>query len=455
MLIYQTFISAQRFFVRSTFFAAKTQIPKACFVMACLCLGVSEHVVLAQYLEPAFQVDDLPTVNYMPLIQPRVATQADGAFIVVWGSSVSSGTDTSGLSIQGRRFASDGTPQAAPFQVNTYTTGDQGSPDVAGTPNGGFVVVWGHQGVDINDPTRGIHGQLHSSTGVPLGPPFQLTGANPNGQSVAMNEDGFIVTWHDNGIRAQRFTSEGTFLGATFQINAYTTGNPFFPDVAMDPSGGFIVAWSNQGSPGDDTSLNSVLARRFGSDGMPLGSDFQVNAYTTDNQWFPTASTASDGSFVIAWQRSGPGGTSSPSRIMGRRYASDGSSVGSPFQVSAYTTGNQTFPAVSMQPNGEFAVVWDIPLSAGDANSQGRFFDADGTPFGEQFRITPLLAGGFNFGATAAPSPGGRFVVVWHSSYYAGGLYAVEHIQGRRVRPDFFADGFESGDTSWWSGTVP
>lgn len=427
---------------------------KTLAAMACFWFVASTHVALGQYLEPTFQVDDLPTVNYMPLIQPRVATQAEGDFIVVWGSSVSSGTDSSGLSIQGRLFASDSTPQAAPFQVNAYTTGDQALPDVARAPNGDFIVVWGHQGVNINDPTRGIHGQLHSSTGVPLGSPFQLSGAKPYGQSVAMNADGFVVTWHDDGIQGQRFASDGGLLGATFQINGYTTGNPIFPDVAMDPSGGFIVAWSNEGSPGDDTSLNSVLARRFSSDGMPLGSDFQVNTYTTDNQWFPSVSTASDGSFVIAWQRSGPAGGSSSSRIMGRRYASDGSSLGGPFQVSAYTTGNQTFPAVSMQPNGDFAVVWDIPLAAGNANSQARFFDADGTPFGEQFRVNPLLAGGFNFGATAAPSPGGRFVVVWHGSYYAGGLYAVEHIQGRRVRRDFFADGFESGDTSAWSQAI-
>lgn len=431
--------------------AAGRRLFWACLVGMVFCA----QVALGQFLEPVFQVDNLPMVNYSPLQQPRVSTQGDGDFIVVWGSSVSSGTDSWGTSVQGRLFASDGTPQTAPFQVNAYTTGDQTLPDVATAPNGDFIVVWAHQGMDINDPTRGIHGQLHSSTGAPLGAPFQLTGAGANGQSVAMNEDGFIVTWHDNGIQAQRFSSDGNVLGATFQVNGYTTGAPFFPDVAMDPSGGFVVAWSSEGSPGDDTSLRSVLARRFDSGAMPLGSDFQVNTYTTDNQWFPTASTAADGSFVIAWQRTGPAGSGSSSQIIGRLYASDGSVAGEPFEVSAYTTGNQTFPAVSVQPDGQFAVVWDIPLTAGNANSQARLFDGDGTPLSEQFRVNPLLAGGFNFGATAAAAPGGRFVVVWHSSYYAGGLYAVEHIQGRRVRRDFFADGFESGNTAGWSQTVP
>ena len=51
-----------------------------------------------------------------------MAADADGDFVVVWESDGSSGTDTSGDSIQGQRYASDGSTQGAQFQVNTYTT---------------------------------------------------------------------------------------------------------------------------------------------------------------------------------------------------------------------------------------------------------------------------------------------------------------------------------------------
>ena len=46
-------------------------------------------------------------------------------------SNGSSGTDTSSYSIQGQRYASNGAPQGAEFQVNTYTTSDQACPSVA------------------------------------------------------------------------------------------------------------------------------------------------------------------------------------------------------------------------------------------------------------------------------------------------------------------------------------
>jgi hypothetical protein len=50
---------------------------------------------------------------------PSVATEPDGDFVVVWQSYASSpGNDNSATSIQGRRFASDGTALGA-FQVNT------------------------------------------------------------------------------------------------------------------------------------------------------------------------------------------------------------------------------------------------------------------------------------------------------------------------------------------------
>ena len=51
-----------------------------------------------------------------------MAAAPDGDFVVVWESNGSSGTDTSSWSIQGQRYASNGSTLGAQFQVNTYTT---------------------------------------------------------------------------------------------------------------------------------------------------------------------------------------------------------------------------------------------------------------------------------------------------------------------------------------------
>ncbi len=49
----------------------------------------------------------------------------------------------------------------------------------------------------------------------------------------------------------------------------------------------------------------------------------------------------------------------------------------------------------------------------------------------------------------------GDFVVVWSSFGSSGSDSAGESIQGQRFAVPLFTDGFESGDTSAWSNTVP
>jgi hypothetical protein len=56
---------------------------------------------------PEFQVNTYTTSSQSG---PSVAMDPDGAFVVVWQSYGSGGTDTSGRSIQGQRFA---TPEPA------------------------------------------------------------------------------------------------------------------------------------------------------------------------------------------------------------------------------------------------------------------------------------------------------------------------------------------------------
>ena len=71
---------------------------------------------------------------------------ADGDFVVVWNSRGSGGTDSSARSIQGQRYASDGSAVGGQFQVNTYTTDYQYFSSVALDADGDFVVVWESEG---------------------------------------------------------------------------------------------------------------------------------------------------------------------------------------------------------------------------------------------------------------------------------------------------------------------
>ena len=64
---------------------------------------------------------------------PSVAAAPDGDFVVVWDGLPD-------LEIHGRRFAADGSPKDASFQVNTYTTGDQEHASVAVAAVAGTLV---------------------------------------------------------------------------------------------------------------------------------------------------------------------------------------------------------------------------------------------------------------------------------------------------------------------------
>jgi hypothetical protein len=73
----------------------------------------------------------------------------------------------------------------------------------------------------------------------------------------------------------------------------------------------------------------------WGQGPSPVGSEFQVNTYTTYHQWFPSVGAASDGSFVVAWDSFGSSGTdTSDQSIQGQRFASDGTPMGSELQVN-------------------------------------------------------------------------------------------------------------------------
>ncbi|MGB5173254.1 MAG: hypothetical protein WBQ30_00795, partial [Thermoanaerobaculia bacterium] len=134
-------------------------------------------------------------------------------------------------------------------------------------------------------------------------------------------------------------------IGEEFQVNSYTTSWQVYPAVAVEPQGDFVVVWMSDGSYGTDTSGYSIQAQRYGANGAPVGGEFQVNAYTTGGQVGPAVAVDPQGNFVVVWTSDGSYGTdTSPFSIQGQRYDASGAPVGGEFQVNAYTTSAQTGP---------------------------------------------------------------------------------------------------------------
>ena len=158
------------------------------------------------------------------------------------------------------------------------------------------------------------------------------------------------------------------------------------------------------------------------------------------------------GRFVVAWESSYP-----CSDIQAQRFASDGAPAGSQFQVNTDTNACQLDPSVAVHGAGDFVIAWVSGYSpyppVGDIRA--RAFGAQGTPMGNDFRINTYTTGR-QFNSAVSRSANGSFVVVWDSPGSYGTDNSGSSIQGRRYSNGvLFSDGFESGDTSAWSSTVP
>jgi hypothetical protein len=100
--------------------------------------------------------------------------------------------------------------------------------------------------------------------------------------------------------------ADSPIAGPEFLVNSYTIKNQEYPSVAMDGDGDFVVAWQSFTQDGSD---HGVYAQRYDSNGNPQGSEFRVNTHTIGNQLYPSVAIDTDGDFVVAWQSYGQDGS--------------------------------------------------------------------------------------------------------------------------------------------------
>ena len=62
-----------------------------------------------------------------------------------------------------------------------------------------------------------------------------------------------------------------TPLGPAFQVNTFTPGYQWYPDVATTPAGEFLVVWIDEGLPAGQTSGWAISAQRFAAGGAAVG----------------------------------------------------------------------------------------------------------------------------------------------------------------------------------------
>jgi hypothetical protein len=412
-------------------------------VLATLAVASAPGAVMAQApLGAEFQVNSVTTGDQGT---PAAAAAADGSFVIVWVSDDA----VSGDDVFARRYDAAGAPLTGPFRVNAYTTGDQVQATVGSDADGNFVVVWrsAHDG-DLTN----VFARRFDSLGGPQGAEFRVnvyTTGNQGYPAVSSTADGgFVVVWagagapDPAGVFGRRYQPTGAPLTDEFIVNGSTFGSQQRPDVALTDNGEIVVSWEVFG-----TGLD-VMARRLDAFGHPLAAEFRVNTYTTDNQWFPSLAALPGGGFVAAWDSRGQDGSG---RGIYKKIYAAGAPGGfeTETRVSSHTIGDQLIPQVAADADGNFMVVWFSDAQDGSGRAaMGRYFNEPNPSSGPEFVLNTYTTGSQER-PSVAMSANGTFVTAWDSRGQDGDLGGIF---AQRFLPDrIFRDGFESGDTSAWS----
>lgn len=276
--------------------------------------------------------------------------------------------------------------------------------------------------------------------------------------SIATNDaDEQLVVWaDDNGgahIAGQRIASDGSPIAHDFQVNSGTAGTDR-PAIAWNPkSQEFLVVWESDTSSGTDNDNRSIQGRRLASDGTPMATDFQINTITAGDQNHPEVSPIFDQEdFLVVWQSTTSSQDDNSGRSIQSRRITAAGPMGNDFQLNTYTTDDQKDPDIAVDPTwGGILVTWQSQGSWGTDNSswsvQARRLDPNATPQEAEFQVNEITAN-LQYGAKVAAHPESKeFMVVWSDT---------ERIFAKRFAAEAFpfADGFESGDTSSWSETL-
>ena len=147
---------------------------------------------------------------------------------------------------------------------------------------------------------------------------------------------------------------------------------------------------------------------------MTCGAEFQVNTRTSNKQENPAIAMDAEGNFVVVWNSYLQDGSSNG--IYGRCFDSNCSPLSDEFQINTTTSGNQKEPSVAMDAGGNFVVVWHGPGMVEEDKEDifARRFDPNGQPLGSEFRVN-TYTNERQLYPDVAMNNDGDFIIAWES----------------------------------------
>jgi hypothetical protein len=185
--------------------------------------------------------------NFDAQVEPAIALGTNGTTFVAF-VDFSSHAGYSGTDIWARLFNAAGTPLTNEFLVTSvWHHGDQRTPRVATDGQGHFNVVW--QSLLVDGSGYAIVARRFDALGNGLAPEFLVNTTTLSDQMeprIAMESDGdFLIAWHDYStglprIVCRRFALDGTPKGDESVVSASPLG-AVKPELWMSPNNGNVI----------------------------------------------------------------------------------------------------------------------------------------------------------------------------------------------------------------------
>lgn len=362
---------------------------------------------------------------------PDVATGRDGELVVVWREAPAG----AGQGVFGRRVSGEGEALAGELVIEAPQPGTAvGRPRVAVDGLGRFVVAWGASNVSEScaeaarfDPLGALLGRLAvDSCSVFSHTPAVSAAATPTGEIAVAWDEQTGVAALDRAVFFQPFTATAQPRGGPVRVAQGTAGGgiPSKPSLALDASGRPAVVWE---AAFPNRPATGALLRLYDSAGRPRsgeipltpsfpahrapalassaagrlaaawddGVELGVRLFTPDGEAFEriyytgfdeiaphvgNADLAADslGNFVVVWEETGtdsfgPEEERRPHIVMkvfnNRRAPKTGAMAIYPDAGGSYTS-----PAVALQEDGTFLVVWESRPPGGPSRIVGQLF---------------------------------------------------------------------------------
>jgi hypothetical protein len=192
---------------------------------------------------------------------------------------------------------------------------------------------------------------------------YAIAGKWPGDQvhpQVAVSPTGGYMVWEDNitdgsglGVSAMKLDSSLSGSLAPFRVNSIGADDQERPQVALLKDGGAAFVWQ-----GGKLSFQHIYARFISASNTWVTSDVQVNATTNYFQKDPVATTLAGGNVLVVWSSVNQQSSNSMQDVYGQLFSPDGQKVRTEFPINQFAKYNQRTPAVAALAGGGFVVAW-------------------------------------------------------------------------------------------------